>query len=95
MAKGRNLLSFFVAKFKSFLYGDKSKPYPKHRRIIHNQTLIQLLFILAVLSPSYLAILVFRLFIAFPSLVILLLPIWAITATFFLAIYLKELKNKE
>jgi hypothetical protein len=38
---------------------------------------------------------VFRLFIAFPSLVILLLPIWAITATFFLAIYLKELKNKE
>jgi hypothetical protein len=88
MAKSRSLFFSFVEKFKSFLYGDKSRPYEKPRRIIQNQALIQVLFVLAALSPMWLAFLSFRLVAAFPSLIILLLTAWAVTSLSYIGIKL-------
>jgi len=88
MAEGRNLFFSIVGKLKSFLFGDANRPYEKHRRIIQNQTLIQILFIIAVLSPSCITVLLLHLLAAFPSLVIIGIATWAIGSVSYVAMRL-------
>ena len=53
MAKGRNPFFPLVEKVRVFLYGDKNRPFEKPRRIIESQALVQVLIVLATLSPVW------------------------------------------
>ncbi|MDH5793056.1 MAG: hypothetical protein OEZ18_00640 [Candidatus Bathyarchaeota archaeon] len=98
MTKNKTSPFSFVEKIKNFLYGDKSRPYEKPRRIIQNQTLIVLLFLLAVGSPVWLGTPIFYLIFGACSSIVVpcLVAVWIVGSVSYIVMRLHvERQNKK